>query len=166
MIMSVSLQVLGKAICPVLISRCACLYECPPVRSVCFYCPVQNVVNHRLRWAHPRVCGENKKWHKCHVCSENSLKMTLRLVHFEPSQPPAFEIQSILLTIQHHYDSPGMTKARDPRPARKNGGLAGFPRHLQMSGLRPPLSYGLLFQAWWRGTNPTGLSLTGIKRES
>ena len=119
MIMSVSLQVLGKAICPVLISRCACLYECPPVRSVCFYCPVQNVVNHRLRWAHPRVCGENKKWHKCHVCSENSLKMTLRLVHFEPSQPPAFEIQSILLTIQHHYDSPGMTKARDPRPARK-----------------------------------------------
>ena len=45
----------------------------------------------------PRVCGENKKRHKCHVCSENSPKMTLRLVHFEPSQPPAFEIQSILL---------------------------------------------------------------------
>ena len=165
MIMSVSLQVLGKAICPVLISRCACLYECPPVRSVCFYCPVQNVVNHRLRWAHPRVCGENKKWHKCHVCSENSLKMTLRLVHFEPSQPPAFEIQSILLTIQHHYDSPGMTKARDPRPARGKW-WAGFPRLVQMLGFRPPLSYGLLFQAWWRGTNPTRPSITGIYQES
>ena len=25
-------------------------------------------------------------------------------------------------TIQHHYDSPGMTKARDPRPARKTVG--------------------------------------------
>ena len=72
---------------------------------VCFCCPVQNVVNHRLRWAHPRACGENKKRHKCHVCSENLLKMTLQLVHFEPSQPPAFEIQSILLTIQHHCDS-------------------------------------------------------------
>ena len=66
--------------------------------------------------------GENKKRHKCHVCSENLLKMTLQLVHFEPSQPPAFEIQSILLTIQHHCDSPGMTKARDPRPARKTVG--------------------------------------------
>ena len=55
------------------------------------------MVNHRLRWPHPRACGENKKRHKCHVCSENSPKMTLRLVHFEPSQPPAFEIQSILL---------------------------------------------------------------------
>ena len=50
-------------------------------------------------------------------------------------------------TIQHHYDSPGMTKARDPRPARKNGGLAGFSRHMHMSGLQPPLSLGHLFQA-------------------
>ena len=166
MIMSVSLQVLGKAICPVLISRCACLYECPPVRSVCFYCPVQNVVNHRLRWAHPRVCGENKKWHKCHVCSENSLKMTLRLVHFEPSQPPAFEIQSILLTIQHHYDSPGMTKARDPRPARGKWWAGWLPSPCTNVGLSAPAFLRAIISSLWRGTNPTGPSITGIYQES
>ena len=128
MIMSVSLQVLGKAICPVLISRCACLYECPPVRSVCFYCPVQNVVNHRLRWAHPRVCGENKKWHKCHVCSENSLKMTLRLVHFEPSQPPAFEIQSIVLNDSASLRFAGHDKGERPEacPKKTVGWLASL----------------------------------------
>ena len=86
----------------------------------------------------PRVCGENKKRHKCHVCSENSLKMTLRLVHFEPSRPPAFEIQSILLNDSAPLRFAGHDKGERPEACPKNGGLAGFPRLVQMSGLQPP----------------------------
>ena len=41
----------------------------------------------------------------------------------------------------------GMTKARDPRPARGNWWAGWLPSPLQMSGLRPPLSLGHLFQA-------------------
>ena len=64
--------------------------------------------------------GENKNRHKCHVCSENSPKITLQLVHFAPSQPPAFEIQSILLNdsaslrfVEHQALQPDRSQNKD-----------------------------------------------------
>lgn len=73
----------------------------------------------------PRVCGENKKRHKCHVCSENSLKMTLRLVHFEPSRPPAFEIQSILLNDSAPLRFAGDDEGESPGDCREMTGWLG-----------------------------------------
>ena len=116
--MSVSLQVLGKAICPVLISRSACLYEYPPVRF-----PFVFVVPFRM-WSITACVG------LIPACAGKT--RAFNLLHSKYSRSCS--------TIQHHYDSPGMTKARDPRPALKQ--LAGFPRLIQTSGLQPPLSLG------------------------
>ena len=109
--------------------------------------------------------GENKNRHKCHVCSENSPKITLQLVHFAPSQPPAFKIQSILLNDSASLRFAGHDKGERPEACPET---VGWLASLALYKCRA-FSLRFLLATYFRlagGTNPTRSSLTKIDRES